>query len=547
MFDKITDLLLNKKYIDYYPLVSGVVMAVSFTIPSLWFLGFFGMVPLFAFLYQKNLSFGKVFINGLSFGFIFIGGVLSWLWSAYPLEWAGVENDFVALFSLFAVWLISSIFFSLFIAAWTVTFCKFRKNNFWDILFASSLWIIFEYLRAFAATLLWISPVSLLGPHATFGFLGYILAENTLLLSLASIGGIYLLGFIVTLMNIYIYQMLSIKITTGASGKKFIYILSSFVLVFTVSFLAHTFSNGVGGDKKLRIAIIDTYFPTSSGFDKKIYSEHAENIKRLIVGIKNKEHKPDIIILPEDSRFISSLSNAEKELIDKNILQKETLFIDSSDSLNLNGDITFRLEYFNTKNGSKYSHKALLVPFGEYLPYTALFILRALGEYQLIEDFNDKRGYSNSKNLNNAITEFQDIKIGALFCSEIVSSKLYETVTKQGANLLINIASHSVFRDVPILYFQTVKMAKIHAVQNNRYFIQSINFAPSFVVDNKGEIIVKSKNTNYGVTYGDVVSHSKASIYNKLGNWVLFVSLMIAMVGMRKYLYKLKAPLSTDI
>jgi len=536
MYNKVINLLLNKEYIDYYPVVSGVIMAVSFTVPSLWFLGFVGMVPFFAFLYQENLNLKKVFLNGLIFGFIFMGSVLSWFWSTYPLEWAGVGNDYVAFFATFLGWFVASIFFSLFITAWAIIFNRFKKNNLYDIFFASSLWVIFEYLRAFAFSLFLVSSVSLTGPHWTLGFLGYILAENTLVLSLASIGGIYMLSFIIISMNINIYQILFTKITTEAPKKKVVYILSSFVLILIVSFFVHTFSNSVEEHKKLRIAMIDTYISPSFAINKKQYLEHTEKIKRIVVGMKIDEYEPDLIILPENTKFISSLSNIEKKLISKNILQKETLFIDSNPVLVRERGVMSSLVYFNTKKGSSYSYKTLLVPFGEYLPYTTSFFARAFGKQQWVESFNNKRRYSNGKDLNDAVIEFQNIKIGALFCSEIVSNKLYGDITKQGANLLINIASHSVFDGSPTLYSQTTKMAKVHAVQNNRYFIQSMNFAPSFVVNNKGEIIAKSKNTDYGVTYSEVAPNTKVSIYNKFGNWILFISLIIVVVYIRKLL-----------
>ncbi len=540
MFGQTISFILNKKYITYYPLISGVVMAVSFNFSSFWFLSFFGMIPFVIFLYQKKLNFKKVFIGGLFFGFVFMGSVLSWFWSTYPLKWVGIESGINAFFLILTIWFLSSIFFALFIATWTVIFYKFKKDNVGDIFFAASLWIVFEYIRALAFSILWISPVSLIGPHWTFGFLGYILAENKLTLSFASIGGIYLLSFIVILINIFIYYLLFTKTIAKTPQKKLAYILFLFIFIFIISFLSYTFSNNIKNGKKLKVAMVDTYLPSSSTFDKEVYKKHIRKIKRIVVGMGNIKKKPDIIIFPEDSRFVSGLSNVEKSLIYKNIIKKEALFIDSSDYIKINGDITYRLEYFNTKKSSDFSSKVLLVPFGEYLPYIFSYISKISGNEQLVKKFNKKRGFTNGKNLNNAVVNFQDIKIGALFCSEIVSNNLYRTVTKNGANLLVNIASQAVFKGSPVLYSQTIKMAKIHAVQNNRYFIQSMNFAKSFVVDNKGKIITKSNNADYGVTYSSVVTNERASLYNKLGDWILFISIIIIAINSKKYLYKTK-------
>ncbi len=529
MLDKITNILRNNRYLNYYPIISGAIISISFNFPYLWFLSFIGFIPFFIFLYENNLDSKKVFWNGLLFGFIFIGSVLSLFWSTYPLEWAGIESKLTAFLLILIVWGLSSVFFALFIASWSAIFYKFKRNNFSDILFASSLWIIFEYIRALAFSILWISPVSLIGPHWTLGFLGYILTGNTIILSLAGIGGIYLLSFIVIVLNLSIYHILFNIKKTNAVKLKILTLL--FVFITTISLLSYVYTNKNNeNNKTLKIAVISTSLPSFFYTSKSSLLNHVNKIQNIFIDIKKSGNNPDIIILPEDSRFIKYLNETEKKILTSEILENETLLIDSSQNTNNQGKKVSELIYLNTKTGEKYSNKRLLVPFGEYLPHSASLLLKILGKGDVVENFNKSRGYDNGKDISSAVIDFKGIKIGSLFCSEIISDKLNRDVTKLGANILINISSNSVFNGSKAVHIQKLQMAKMRAVENNRYFIQSTNFSSSFVINNKGNMEITSNKKGYGVIYKDVQIIYKPSLYNVFGNWILLISLILLIV-----------------
>ena len=58
-------------------------------------------------------------------------------------------------------------------------------------------------------------------------------------------------------------------------------------------------------------------------------------------------------------------------------------------------------------------------------------------------------------------------------------------------------------------------MAKVRAVENNRYLVRSANFDPAFAIDNTGRIIAEAPWDTAGVIYTTVHPIKKQSLYNK--------------------------------
>jgi len=119
-----------------------------------------------------------------------MGFSVIWLWASYPLDWAGVSNNLLGWLAVLLHWGIIVVL-GFFIALFGLSFYVLKSRNWTDILLFPSLWVIFEFLRAWFYSILIIAPESLIGPFFTFGFLGHLLALNSNLLQLASIGGIY--------------------------------------------------------------------------------------------------------------------------------------------------------------------------------------------------------------------------------------------------------------------------------------------------------------------------------------------------------------------
>ncbi len=88
---------------------------------------------------------------------------------------------------------------------------------------------------------------------------------------------------------------------------------------------------------------------------------------------------------------------------------------------------------------------------------------------------------------------FKGVKIGSLLCSDLLSPSLYRTLShREGAQILVNLANQFWFHHSHTLYWKTVQMARVHAIQNRSPFILANNAAPSFALDRRGNFIAES-------------------------------------------------------
>ncbi len=205
--------------------LSGILLVLSYPPFNFAVLPFFSLLPLFFFLNLKNIPPKKSFLAGFITGFIFLGGVMLWLFDTFPLNWLGVENSFLGFLFLFSTWLLLTAILAAFFGLFSLSLSFLSRRNFWDILLIPSLWIIFDYLRIWAFGLYLAGSESILGPHWTFGNLAYTVAHNPSLRFLASIGGIYLVTFLIILINTLFFFLIK-NLVKNKPRDKIVYSLS---------------------------------------------------------------------------------------------------------------------------------------------------------------------------------------------------------------------------------------------------------------------------------------------------------------------------------
>ncbi|MEK7647228.1 MAG: apolipoprotein N-acyltransferase [Patescibacteria group bacterium] len=509
------------KKIEITPIISALALLLSFNYPVFWSVGLFALVPFLVWIYKAE-NWKKVFIWGLVFGFIFMGGVISWFWSAYPLDWAGIDSAFAAISPIFFIWSLSATVFALFIALWAVAFWRLKRNSAADLFIAAFLWIIFEYARSWAFSIFWAGSGALIGAHWSLGFLGYILANNAALLQLAGMGGVYLLSFVVVLLNILVYGVWHLwhKGFFSLLKNKIIAVFALLLIVIVISGVNYFLLNSAGSEERITAALLTTNVPAvfgSSLEERGVKIEQLyEFLDRESSGLKNV----DLLVFPESSGFINAVSGLTGSLFLKMLLgEDEKLVIDSSPVKVVDKeDIYSRMYYLNTKKSGEtfndYYDKLFLMPYGEYIPYFAEIFARVVGYSEWVQDFIRIRGFSGGDAVS--LGEFRGIKIGALFCSETISPALYRELASKGAEVLVSVSSYAVFHGSPLHFQQLLAMAKVRAVENNRYFLQASNFAPSFVIDNHGRLLQSSVRGQDSVLYGNIEVISQKSFYNAL-------------------------------
>lgn len=504
-------------------IISGLIIWLSFNFHFLWVFAIIAILPLLYVHYNLNLKAWQDVLVGSIAGTIMAAGVMSWHWELLPVDWAGITNQSHGIILILYVWGLSSVMGGL-IGLWSLGIHYLKRNTWFDFLLIPALWVIAEFIRSIAISILWSGDGGLIGPHWTIAFQGYTLASSKLFLPLASIGGVYLLSFVVIFINVVIYAILNAVISKSNWKRhwKPITILIIIAIVVAVPF----YSRGV--DQKVKVGVVNTYLDSFSRLTEQEFLENLEIKKALLQTVKNSGQNPDIVIYPEDSRVLTDLQASGDQLFLKDIFgNKEVLIVDST-RLSDNPDEAAKLQflYLNTLTGKLInSDKQFLVPHGEYLPYLSDKLLKLSGLSKWADGFRASRISNKGKDIKTV--SFQDFRLGASACSEAMSVSLNRNMVDLGTAFLINAASHSLFNGSEILYAQTINISKVRAVENNRYFVQASNFVPSFILDNKGNMIVKSDWFEDTIIYEDVGIIRGNSIYNQFGRFLVPILLII--------------------
>ena len=466
-------------------------------------------------------------------GLIFSGVTTSWFLLASVADWVGTEKKIVIILILALTWLCYVILASFFCGIVAYLFFRLKSKNWLDIFLFPSLWVIFEYLRAWGLTIFTLGPGSLSGPHYTLGHLGYA-AANSPFLFLAGFGGVYILSFFIVLVNYLIFFFLVYFKKPFFSKRN----LTKFGIAFSViflAFLAAHFQNTLNisdarNKKSIPITIIQTNFPSLFSYTPQQEKEFLDIKLDLFRQASQEKEWPRIIVFPEHSNFLEKLNFFYPSFLSsENAMNgKQALVIDSGwhSSENTGAAVT-RLIYldFQTQGIINSYDKMLLMPVGDYLPYFLTAILNLTGHQDWIVNMEMSRGYERGNELT--VVEYNGVKIGGLMCSEVISPYLYRGLARNGAEILISVASDAIFQGDRLLLGQLLAIAQTRAAENNRYFIQAANQGNSFVIDNQGNIVVKTERVDNEIINGEVKALTNRTFYNRFGDWILILAGLI--------------------
>lgn len=492
-------------YINHpvFLLISGVVLGLSVSLPYFSLLGFVALIPLIALIYHNYSTKKLILLSGI-FAVGFLGTVIFWLWSVFQLEWLGVTNIFVAYLMMGFVWGLSVAAMSTTIIGFVLVARKIRNN----LLLISLVWVVFEYIRSLIFSLVWAGEGSILGSHWSFGFLGYAVADIPVLRLLAVIGGVYLLSFLVVFVNSLFY---TIKEKGNIKyGVLLVLLLLSFVTYGTYGSPTHNASEPtVAG-------IFQTHFIYKEGAPtSEQYRERSRLFEEQLYTLANDQIYPDIIIFPESSEVFQNLpEDAYAAVVATFGAHNDTVFINPGNYLSETGERKSAIYHvFSRENKIETDEKVLLAPVGEYMPHIARFLASLFGGSEWLEETKRIREYAAGPSSgDNGVA-------GVLQCSEIFSPSLYAKSAAEH-DLLINVASHGTFNDSVLLQEQIIKIARVRAIENSRYFIHSGNAAPAFVIDPRGSTTAFLESKDIGVLVADVYQRTIQTPYT------LFINLL---------------------
>ena len=217
-------------------ILSAILLIIAFPDFEFWFLAWFALAPLFFAVEREKESWIKSLFVGWIFGTCFFFGSCWWLTFA-PITYAGFP--FLLAYSLlFPACLAVGFFPAIFAALFSMLLKRFGS---FAILSAPFLWTAIEFLRFWTTGNNW-------------NAIAYSQFDVSFIIQPAKIGGIYLICFLIILMNaIVFYQLLSLKKLLFDKETTSYYLLTGLVIISFLIILLPIFPRLITG--KLSFAL----------------------------------------------------------------------------------------------------------------------------------------------------------------------------------------------------------------------------------------------------------------------------------------------------
>ncbi len=464
----------------------------------------FAILPLLLLVYKTSTPKTALW-RSLAAGSIFFLAHISWFLSAAPLTWAGISDPFISSAVAISVWMASAAVLGLFTGFFGLALKLIPIQSWWFA--APALLSLTEYLRAWGFGIWWMGQESLLGPHWTFGALGYGSIHVGSLLNLSKLFGLYGLTFILAIPSVFFFYIflswLGEEITPALKKSA---LLLAVIIVAIISFGLYSgyFRPQTASPSKIKqVALIQSNFPSEFQFTPASFLTRAktnwENVKR----IKSANPGVELIVLPEGSLVTNTWNENVVSMLQEISGGKSLTLIDAA-KVELNQPSPSRVYHIKSGVGlAAYNDKEFLIPGGEYLSYWGLWLARLWGAREWLNQYAQshelKAGSAPPPKLDGRKQEN-----GVLICSGAISPPLYYELSRSGAGVLVNTASLSIFKGNPLFLAQSEAMLRFIAASSDRYFLQAANGGLNYIINNRGEIVKKSAGTGFEPLVGNI-------------------------------------------
>ncbi len=444
-----------------------------------------GICLLYALTKNKNPKevFWSAFVASISYYMV----VLYWINIAIVVF--GHVNIALSLFAYLLLCLYCTLF-------WSSSFWLWRKIEI-NLPLSGNLVIAFvfvglEFLRNYLFTGF---------PWGQIGYSGY---RTFYIRVVASMGGVYLITFIYILFSTSIIDILTKK------HKKFAFLgagLSISIVILSI------FMWNILPEKNvtnLKVAILQGNVEQGIKNKWRLYSNQIlKRYLRLLDEASSKE--VDLAVWPEASvpqqiPLYTKRLSLLADRVDWQVLgvigteKRDKIYriYNSSISINRDGEIT------------GWYHKSHLVPFGEYVPLRWLLPVNKIVPGMM--DMTPGRDIHPIK--------IGNIRSGILICYEGIFPEISRQFTKRGADLMINITNDAWY-GISSAPYQHLAFYQFRAVENGLSIIRAANTGVSAYIDEKGNILKRSKIFSTLILVNDDFKiRKKVTLYTYLGDWI---------------------------
>jgi apolipoprotein N-acyltransferase len=484
----------------------GLSYFLSFAPFDLSFLIFFSIAGFFFFLQQAKTK-KQIFFIGWAYGIGLYAGGVHWVYfsiSTFGAQIAPIAGLLTIIF-IIALGLVYAFF------AICYFYISKKIGDRFDFLLLPILWFYFELLRSWVFTGF---PWVLAGTSQIDTILGVYLP----------VFGTYGTGFIVAFMSYAILFFIK-KIRTKRFKQ---FLVFSYIgvnsLIIIVAFLIKDISWSKKEKETINTSIIQGNIKQELKFNKKGLQKSMKKYKNMSIATSGAT---ELIVWPETA--VATFYHKKKRYF--NDLRRELkpkIVISGIFSKNYK-----KQEYYNSAikigNNIQIYSKEQLVPFGEYMPMRNFF--KFLQKYVDIP-MSNLAAYDNKQE----IIFVKNIPVDVSICYEITySMNLYKRVAK--TNILINISNDAWFGD-SVAPHQHLQIARVRAKEYARQMIRATNTGISGFIDEKGNIIKKTRQFESATIQNKMQTYSGKTPFMHYGNIPIhMVLLLLSIISVRqKYL-----------
>lgn len=522
-------------------LLSAILLILAFPDVEIWFLAGIALVPLMWSIERQKNSVAAASVLGWIFGVTFFFGTCWWLAYA-PIHYAEFPA-IVAYLLVFGAAAGAALFPAIFAGAVAVILRRFGYAGF---LTAPFVWVFAEFLRY------WITGNNWNG-------LGYSQFNNEGVLEYASIGGVYLVSFVVVLngigfgffilLAIYIYSRVigrlvqnSAAMRGGEAGKPLetLDVTSLrrskvlFLGIFVLSFLLSG-TNFLMPDrdpmKNLKsaageVVAIQPNVPMS-GLDslrwQRLRTRHVELSESALQKLPTENRQPTTVIFPESPMNFMYEEDPEFRAFVSGFAARNNVNV----LFNSAEPDPENRKYYNSavltdatgKEIAQYD-KIYLLPFGEAVPVPLESLVPAF-----VGNFSYGKNYS--------LIPLGDAKAGIMICFESHFGQLAREYVRRGADALIEMTNDGYLGPTPVLR-QHLANAVFRAVETNRPVLRVTNVGISAYINERGEVLDAAQPYTEDTRVWSVAkSDGSQTFYVRYGDWFawLCTAFTIAFIG----------------
>ena len=473
------------------PALFGLIGIFAFAPFSIKFLIFISYGYLIRLLISNNNGvFWKVFCWGLGHW----GLGMSWIIvSVYYYGETTIAMS--SIIYILLVVILTLIFTSpLLILKSALSFTKIN-NNFFSVLFISSIFTISEFSRYF-----FLNGVPWLIPGNIF--------LDTISQNIYPIFG-------VTAASFFIYFICALFIVY--SNNKIFYVSAAILIISLLPFSpADETKDGI------KVSIVQPASDPFLKYEDNYYLKIEDNLNKLIDTVSKDS---ELVVLPEAElpysqnsiRFIDFLKNTE-------ISEKIILGVWKYDDAKLYNAI------YSPRYNEAYK-KIHLVPFGEYIPFIE-------GLRGIINFFDlPMSNVSHGSQLQENIRILDNIPISSPICFDIAFPNTVRKMNKSSL-LMINVSNDTWFGN-SIGPYHHLSIARVRSIENNRYTIRATNDGISAIISNKGTIVTLLDKGKSGILEGNVKLIKKSTFYSRNGHlFFIVLSFIIVLIPFLKIIWK---------